>query len=159
MRTKIKNILPDIRQAKATVVGFLILLSMVAACSKLPAGHQRVEARDGEIRIPVSEVNDGKVHFYSYEHSGKYINFLVRSDAAGRLSTCFDACFSCYRFKKGYRCEDGNLVCNKCNEKFRLADERWEHEGGCSPIGLRSRTDKDFIVIKTDDIEKGARLF
>lgn len=154
-----KKMISCIYFSAATVAAVLILLSLFGACSRIPAGHQRVEARDGEIRIPVSQVRDGKVHFYTYRKSGKNMNFFVRTDCAGRLSTYFDACFSCYRFKKGYRCEGTDLVCNKCNQKFRLADRRWEHDGGCSPIGLTSRIGGDFIVIRTADIEKGARLF
>jgi hypothetical protein len=39
------------------------------------------------------------------------------------------------------------------------SDERWESNKGRSPITLTSTVGKDFIVIKTGDIEKGARLF
>jgi uncharacterized membrane protein len=144
---------------KAVVVMLIVFFPLFAGCSKLPAEHQVVEAKDGEIRIPVSGVNDGKVHFYTYKNSGKRINFFVRTDGAGRLSTYFDACFTCYKYRKGYRCEGTDLICNECNEKFRLADERWENEKGCSPIGLTSSIGKDFIIIKTGDIERGARLF
>jgi uncharacterized membrane protein len=154
-----KKKLPHTYPSQAVAVLFLIVISFFAGCSRLPAEHQRVEAKNGEIRIPVSEVNDGKVHFYTYRKSGKRINFFVRTDGAGHLSTYFDACYTCYRYKKGYRSEGTDLVCNECNERFRLADERWEHEGGCSPIGLTSRIGRDFIVIKTEDIEKGIRLF
>jgi uncharacterized membrane protein len=145
--------------AETPVVILLVILSFFAGCSRLPAEHQLVEATGAEIRIPVSAVNDGKVHFYTYRKSGKHINFFVRTDDAGRLSTYFDACFTCYKNKKGYRTEGTDLICNECNEKFRLADERWQHEGGCSPIALTSSIGKDFIVIKTADIEAGERLF
>jgi uncharacterized membrane protein len=144
---------------KALVVMLFALFPFFAGCGKLPVEHQVVEAKGGEIRIPVSAVNDGKVHFYTYRKSGKRINFFVRTDGAGRLSTYFDACFTCYKNKKGYRCEGTDLICNECNEKFRLADERWQHEGGCSPIALTSSIGKDFIIIKTADLEAGERLF
>jgi uncharacterized membrane protein len=144
---------------EALVVILLVIFSFFTGCSKLPAEHQLIEATGGEIRIPVSAVSDGKVHFYTYRKSGKRINFLVRTDGAGRLSTYFDACFTCYKNKKGYRCEGTDLVCNECNTRFRLADEQWHHEGGCSPIALTSSIGKDFIIIKTADLEAGERLF
>jgi uncharacterized membrane protein len=150
---------PGVYLSKAVAVIFVTLFPLFAGCSKLPVEHQVVEARGGEIRIPVSEVNDGKVHFYTYRKSGKRINFFVRTDGTGRLSTYFDACFTCYKHKKGYRCEGTDLICNECNEKFRLADERWENNKGCSPIALTSSIGKDFIIIKTGDIEAGERLF
>jgi uncharacterized membrane protein len=157
--TKMKERKPGVYLSKAVAVIFATLFPLFAGCSKLPVEHQVVEATAGEIRIPVSEVNDGKVHFYTYRKSGKRINFFVRTDGAGRLSTYFDACFTCYKHKKGYRCEGTDLICNECNEKFRLADERWENNKGCSPIALTSSIGKDFIIIKTGDIEAGERLF
>jgi uncharacterized membrane protein len=157
--TKIKEARPGVRLSKAVAVILLTLVALFAGCSKLPVEHQVVEARNGEIRIPVSEVNDGKVHFYTYRESGKRINFFVRTDGTGHISTYFDACFSCYKHKKGYRCEGTDLICNECNEKFRLADERWESNKGCSPIALTSSIGKDFVIVKVGDIEAGERLF
>jgi uncharacterized membrane protein len=43
--------------------------------------------------------------------------------------------------------------------KFRLADEHWDNSRGCSPISLKSRIEKDEVVIMTEDLEKGQRLF
>jgi uncharacterized membrane protein len=106
----------------------------------------------------VSEFRDGKVHFFTYRKSGRNINFFVRTDGAGKLSTHFDACYTCYKKMKGYRQEGTDLVCNECSLRFRLADEKWLHEG-CSPIPLASRMDNGFIVIKAVDLEEGERLF
>jgi uncharacterized membrane protein len=127
-------------------------------CSNLPAEHTVIKAAQGEVKIPLKDVNDGKVHFYTYKASGKRINFFVRTDGAGKLSTYFDACYTCYKHKKGYRCEGTDIVCNECNLRFKLAEEKWVHEG-CSPINLTSRREGENIIIRTDDIEKGGRLF
>ena len=132
--------------------------SFSSGCSNLPAEHTVIKAVQGEVRIPVKDVNDGKVHFYTYKSEGKRINFFVRTDGKGKLSTHFDACYTCYKNKKGYRCEGTDLVCNECNLRFKLAEERWAHEG-CSPISLTSRTQGKDIIIRTDDLEKGGRLF
>ena len=138
----------------------LVCLTLFSyGCSKLPVEHNKVTAANNEVRIPVNEVNDGKAHFFTYKKSGKRINFLVRTDGKGNLSTYFDACFTCYKRKKGYRQEGTDLVCNECRMKFRLADEKWDNTGGCSPILLKSIIDKGYLIIKTEDIEKGSRLF
>jgi uncharacterized membrane protein len=136
----------------------LICLSFLISCSERAAEHRLVKAENGEIRLAVSEFRDGNVHFFTYKKSGRNINFFVRTDGAGNLSTHFDACYTCYKKKKGYRQEGADLVCNECSLRFRLADEKWLHEG-CSPIPLASRIDKGFIVIKAGDIEEGERLF
>ncbi len=143
-----------------TVIILMFSLPVFSGCgSKLPAEHQLINPAGGEVKIPLRDVNDGKVHFYTYKKSGKRINFFVRTDGTGKLSAYFDACYTCYKYKKGYRCEGTDIVCNECRKKFRLADERWMNDEGCSPIDLTSRIEGGFIVIRTPDIEKGARLF
>ena len=128
-------------------------------CGKLPAEHKIIKSEEGEIRIDLSEIRDGRAHFFTYKKSGKRINFLVKTDGKENLSAYFDACFTCYKYKKGYRVEGTDLVCNECNLRFRLADERWDNSKGCSPILIKSRMDKDSFIIKADDIEKGGKLF
>jgi hypothetical protein len=43
--------------------------------------------------------------------------------------------------------------------KFRIADEKWDNSKGCSPIMLKSQVDKDYLTIKSEDIERGVKLF
>lgn len=136
----------------------ILILILSPACSNLPKEHKAVTPSDGEIRLPLSEVNDGKVHFYTYKKSGKRINFFVRTDGKGNLSAYFDACYICYKKKKGYRVEGKDLVCNECNLKFGLAEEVWENKD-CSPIPIKSRSESGNFILKTGDLEKGGKLF
>ncbi|MBI5640695.1 MAG: DUF2318 domain-containing protein [Nitrospirae bacterium] len=147
-------------KAASTVALFFILtLSALPGCSRLPVEHQRVTASANEIRIPLKEVSDGKVHFFTYRKSGEKINFFIRTDGRGVLSAYFDACFTCHKHKKGYRAEGTDLICNECSMKFILADEKWDNAQGCSPIMLRSRTEGEYLILKKDDVEKGVKLF
>jgi len=130
----------------------------LSGCSKLPVEHETVTPSDGKIILSVNKVNDGKVHFFTYKKSGKRINFFVRTDGKGNLSAYFDACYTCYKNKKGYRVEGTDLICNECNLKFRLADEIWENKD-CCPIMLRSQLENKDLIIETSSLEKGARLF
>ena len=148
--------LPWLSQFSSLV--FLVFL-LAGACGKQPVEHNVVSPKNGAIRIPVREVHDGKVHLFTYKKSGKRINFLIRTDGDDRLSACFDACFTCYKHKKGYRQEGTDLVCNECSMKFRLADEHWDNTQGCSPISLKSRIENNEVVIMAEDLEKGQKLF
>lgn len=130
-----------------------------AGCSRLPAEHRILSAANGELRLPLNEVSDGKVHFYTYKKSGKRINFLVRTDGTGELSAYFDACFTCYKHKKGYRDEGTDIICNECSMRFPLADKKWDNTNGCSPILLKSTLRDGFIVLKAEDLERGLKLF
>jgi uncharacterized membrane protein len=120
--------------------------------------HKVIKPSDGKIIVPIDSVNDGKVHFFTYKKSGKRINFFVRTDGKGNISSHFDACYTCYKNKKGYRVEGTDLICNECNLKFRLADEIWENKD-CRPIMLRSKMENNNLIIETSLLEKGARLF
>ncbi len=137
----------------------MFILSLLAGCSNLPAEHTVAAVRSGEIRLPVKELRDGRVHFFTYKKNGKRINFFVRTDGKDNLSAYFDACYTCYKKKKGYREEGSDLVCNECNLKFKLAEEQWDTSHGCCPISLKSRSDGTELVIATKDIEKGEKLF
>lgn len=138
---------------------FLFIFFWFAGCSNLPAEHTVVSVRNGEIRLPAKEMRDGKVHFFTYKKEGKRINFFVRTDGKDNLSAYFDACYTCYRKKKGYREEGSNLVCNECNLKFRLAEEQWDTSHGCCPIAIKSRIEGMELVMSTKDLEKGEKLF
>ncbi|MBI5633580.1 MAG: DUF2318 domain-containing protein [Nitrospirae bacterium] len=137
----------------------LTLLLLLTACSKKPNLYQEVQARENRIVIPLSEVSDGKVHFYTYRKSGKHINFFIRTDGKGTVSSYYDACFTCYKKLKGYRQEGSDLVCNECNMKFGIAEEKWDEKDGCNPINLKSAIENNSLVIETAVIEKGAKLF
>lgn len=143
-------------------VGLLILYFLLPmfACSKLPAEHKVVEAQNDQIRIPLREINDGGAHFFTYKGWGKRVNFLVRTDREGTLRTHFDACYACYKKKKGYRVEGTDLVCNECNERYNLTEEVWKRVGmGCSPIPFKSSITDNELIINLKDIKKGERLF
>ncbi|MDH4231904.1 MAG: DUF2318 domain-containing protein [Nitrospirota bacterium] len=130
----------------------------VAGCSKLPVEHEVVTPSDGKIVLPLEKVGDGKVHFFTYKKSGKRINFFVRTDGEGDLSAYFDACYTCYKFKKGYRTEGTDLICNECNLKFGISEKIWENKD-CSPIMFKSHIENRNLIIEASTLEKGARLF
>ncbi len=144
---------------KKGAVVILFILSLSAGCSNLPAEHTVVDARNDEIRLPVKELRDGRVHFFTYKKDGKRINFFVRTDGRDNLSAYFDACYTCYKKKKGYREEGSDLVCNECNLKFKLAEEHWDTSHGCCPISIKSRMEDGELLISAKDLEKGEKLF
>jgi uncharacterized membrane protein len=137
----------------------VLILLVLFSCSTQEAKYPVVKADGSIVKIPLKDVSDGRVHFFSFKSGGKNINFFVRMDGAGKLHTCFDACFTCYKFKKGYRVEGTDIVCNECGTKFRLADEVWKDVGGCAPIALPSAINGDFILINASDLKRGEKLF
>jgi len=143
----------------AVCIVVLSSLVVLSGCSKKLAQYQNALVHDNKIIIPLRDVRDGKAHFFMYTRGGRQINFFVRTDAKGTVSSYFDACYTCYKQKKGYRQEGPDLICNECGMKFGLSDETWETKGGCDPILLKSTIEGDNLIIETAVIEKGMKLF
>lgn len=135
------------------------LLFLMTGCSKQAALYQKAPVQDNRILIPLTAVSDGKAHFYTYRKSGKNINFFIRTDGKGTVSSYYDACFTCYKKKKGYRQEGSDIICSECSMKFGLAEEKWDEKDGCNPIYLKSVIENNSLIIDTAVIEKGSKLF
>ena len=132
---------------------------LLAACG--PGGPEhRVVHDDGKVvRIARAEVEDGRVHFYSYPAAGTNVDFLVRSDGRGALHVHLDACYSCYQYKRGYAVENDDLVCIACRLEYPIADEVWDFIGACAPIPIHSTLVGDSVVIERSMLVKAARYF
>ena len=149
------------RSTLSFAVGIVVLCSLLilSGCSKKLTQYPDASVHDNKIIVPLRDVRDGKAHFFTYTGGGGQINFFVRTDAKGAVSSYFDACYTCYKHKKGYRQEGSELICNECGMKFGLSDETWPAKGGCDPILLKSTIEGDNLIIEAAVIEKGAKLF
>jgi uncharacterized membrane protein len=141
------------------VLRLLCLLPLLAGCGSQAPEHPRVEPTGEAIVLPLSLVNDGGVHFFTYKSGGRNINFFVRTDGEGRLHTHFDACYSCYKYKKGFVREGGQVVCIACRIGYKLQERVWDYVGACTPMPLRSRRTADGLVISLADLQQGRRFF
>lgn len=137
----------------------LALLVVAWGCSRKPPEHPPVFEEGGVIRIPVAKVNDGKVHFFTFKYEEKSINFFVRTDAKGKLRTHYDACYSCFKYKMGFRVVANEILCIACGLKYDLDKEDWDFIGPCSPIPLRSKVKRGDLVIRVSTIKRGKKLF
>lgn len=144
-------------RALASLLAVVALLGF--GCGDEAPRYTRVEAVGDTVRLPLDEVADGRVHFYSWEESGTRVNFLVRSDGRGVLHTHLDACYSCYRYKRGFIVEDADLVCIACRLEYPISDEAWDFIGACAPISIHSTVDGDRLLIPRRVLEKAARYF
>jgi uncharacterized membrane protein len=117
-----------------------------------------VTSNNGEVRIPMQAVSDGKSHFFSYAAGGKTITFFVLKSADGSIRTAFDACVACNHAKLGYRPEGDLVVCNNCGMGFKPSDIGVQ-TGGCNPIPVNKSIDGTMIVLKAKDLEAGTQYF
>ena len=134
-------------------------ISLLLACGPQPPEHELIEAVGAYVRIPRAAVADGGVHFFTFEHDGTRVNFLVRSDAGGELRAHLDACYGCYQYKLGYLVEGADLVCRACRLEYPIADATWDFIGACAPIAVSASVDEDELLIPRRVLEKAARYF
>lgn len=113
---------------------------------------------NGEVRIDIDKVQDGKAHYYSYKDRGKVIKFFVVKSRDGVIRAAFDACDVCFPAKKGYDQEGEFMICNNCGRKFHSSRINVV-EGGCNPAPLRRKKVGDQLVIAVSDIIPGGRFF
>ena len=75
-------------QHMATLLKIIILwlaIPLLAGCERQAPERQIVVPQGDRVSIPLAAVNDGGVHFFTFKHGGKNINFFVRTDGAGKL--------------------------------------------------------------------------
>ena len=138
---------------------FWLVFALPAGCQRQAPQHSVLVPDGDRIAIRLAAVHDGGVHFFTYKHGGKNINFFIRTDGTGKLQAHFDACYSCFKYKLGYVREGNQVVCIACRIGYNLDDVIWDYVGACAPISLRSRTAGDHLVIKRSLLEKGEKFF
>jgi uncharacterized membrane protein len=112
----------------------------------------------GNVRIPLPAADDKRAHFYEYAAAGKSIKFIVLRAADGNIRAAFDGCTVCYHAKLGYHQDGDSMVCNNCGRGFR-SNDIGVITGGCNPIPLKNAAEGQAVVLKTRDIDAGAKYF
>jgi uncharacterized membrane protein len=130
------------------------IIFLTASCG----AKNRMAVENGQVTIPVSEVNDGKAHHYSISLGGKEISFFVLESNDGVIRAAFDACDVCFPAKKGYSQDGDYMICNNCGRAFHESKINVE-KGGCNPAPLDRSFDESVITIAVSDIAKGSVFF
>ena len=157
--------------APFTAPGHLVLLAALVALALLLAslaprahafslfgGPKAVAAKAGTVTLPLSEVSDGKAHFYTYKAGGKDVQFFVIKSRDGVVRTALNACDVCFREKKGYTQDGEYLVCNNCGQRFH-STKVMEVKGGCNPSPLARTFDAKNVIIREADLRAGVAYF
>ncbi|HKV42937.1 MAG TPA: Fe-S-containing protein [Blastocatellia bacterium] len=144
-------------------LGILAVLSMVMitgqfvySASSIPSNPpEQVFEHGKEARIAISKVDDGKLHLFAYDASGKTVRFLIMKLASGKMGVAFDACQICG--DKGYYQDGQQIICKNCVAAINPASIG--QGGGCNPIELSSKVESQEVIIQASDLDDGARFF
>jgi high-affinity iron transporter len=126
--------------AFAGAVAFLAVILLLTAdfvyarAASKPAVARELVAVNGSVTIPLSELTDSNLHFYSADTGGTVVRFLVIHKRNGDYAVALDACQICGA--RGYRQEGDNIICRNCGAAIyapSIGDS-----GGCNPIPVPS---------------------
>ena len=129
------------RWAFAGAFGFLAVILLLTAdfvyarVASRPASARELTAQGNIVSIPLSELADSNLHFYSATVDGTEVRFLVVHKRNGEYAAALDACEICGA--AGYRQEGDNIICRNCGAAIyapSIGDA-----GGCNPIPVISR--------------------
>ncbi len=111
-----------------------------------------LKPKDGNIYIPVKDVNDGKAHYFKTKaDDGQIVDFFLVQSGDGVIRAAIDSCDVCYRSGKGYVQDGDVMVCTNCGRRF-ATDRINVVKGGCNPAPLKRVVDGDNLVISMSDI-------
>jgi FTR1 family protein len=108
-----------------------------------PSPAKTLVAQDNLVRIPLSELTDSSLHFYTADVNGTVIRFLVIHKQNGDYATALDACQICGT--AGYRQEGQNVICRNCGASIYIPSIG--QSGGCNPISVKSRVAGGEVIV------------
>lgn len=126
-----------------------------AQVAAAPPPAQTISAQNGVAQIPVSSVDDGRLHFFLLDAEGTQVRFIVIRKPGGGFATALDACAICGPI--GYRQDGQNVVCRNCGAPIYIPTIG--QGGGCNPIAFASKIEGGQIVFQVNAIAEAAKPF
>jgi high-affinity iron transporter len=107
-------------------------------------------AGNDELRVPLSEVQDGNLHLFTARSGDQSFRFLIIKKPQG-WGVALDACRICGA--EGYRQDGQNVVCRHCGSAIYVPTIG--ESGGCNPVGVPFRVEGGEIVLNLTALAKG----
>ena len=119
---------------------------------------ETVKATDGKIILDTAKLEKGGSQHYKYSEGKTSIKFFVVRDNQGTVRAALDACDVCWHEGKGYKLQDGAMLCVNCGQKFAL-NRIGEARGGCNPHIVTFGLDGDKLTVTTQELLAGSKYF
>jgi high-affinity iron transporter len=117
-----------------------------------PVHAKMLVGQDGRVRIPLSELTDSSLHYYTADVDNTVIRFLVIHKTNGDYATALDACQICGA--AGYRQEGQNIICRNCGAAIYVPSIG--DSGGCNPIAVKSLVEGGEVIVDLSALAKAA---
>lgn len=150
------------RWVKASVVILAVMLFFSTAGSAyankkevlIPAVP--VDAVNGMVKIPLTKVNDGHLHRFSFHtKDGTTVRFIVVLKGGSAYGVGLDACEICG--ETGYIEREGQIVCKLCD--VVMNKNTIGMKGGCNPIPLAYNVGDGALQVESKDLDAASKIF
>ncbi|HYL98871.1 MAG TPA: Fe-S-containing protein [Blastocatellia bacterium] len=134
----------------------MIATEFVYSANSSPS--QPIEAtfeKGQNVSIPLSKVDDGKLHLFVYNAGSVPVRFLLMKISANKMGIALDACQICG--DKGYYQDGQQIICKNCSAAINPVSIG--QGGGCNPIELTSKIEGQNVIIAASDLDENARFF
>src|SRR5579875_2234970 len=111
-----------------------------------------LHAQNGEVRVPLTQVRDTKMHFYTADVNNTAVRFFIIHESSGDYVVALDACQICGW--AGYRQEGQNVVCRNCGSAIYIPSIG--QKGGCNPIPVKASVAGNNVVIDLSALQAAA---
>ena len=138
--------------ASLTVILVLTADFIYARANSAPPSARVIEAVGNIVRVPVSEVQDGTMHLYTFKAESQSLRFMIIKKPNG-WGVALDACRICGA--EGYRQDGQNVICRHCASAIYIPSIG--DQGGCNPIGVPSHVDGGELVIDISSLTQAAK--
>lgn len=146
--------------ASVYVSSFLFIMLVTAEfiyAKSLSAPQKATEVGfvNGQVSIPLNQVQDGDIHFFRAKENGVDVRFWLYQKPDGKIATVLDACEICgsVGFYKGTT----GVVCKNCAAPIN--PQSVGMAGGCNPVPLKAETTSDAIIIREADVAAQSHVF
>jgi FTR1 family protein len=145
----------SVRAAILYVVIVLMLGAefVYARAMDAPSPAQGLAGENGEVHIPLSELTDSSLHFYTASVDRTTVRFMVIHRTNGDYVAALDACQICG--SKGYKQEGQNVICKNCGAVIYIPSIG--EKGGCNPIPVKSRVEGGEVIVNLTDLLNSAK--
>ena len=134
----------------------MLVIALTASCSKQPL-YPAPPLNGTNVSIEIASLPMEVPQFYTFRSGDKNVNFFVLR-MKDKVLSFFDACITCYPSKRGYRYEDGYVICGACNTTYSIYKLE-KGIGGCYPIRLEGKTETGRYLIPVSALERMASKF
>ncbi len=109
-----------------------------------------ITSMDGEIAISLDNINDGRLHRFSYIASdGTEVRFIIIKKNEAAFGVGLDACNICG--PTGYYEHDGKVICKLCGVAINISTIGFQ--GGCNPVPLAYTIQDGHMLVQGQDLE------